>query len=55
MSDVTLLWVVLFLVGFQARAIWIAWRWLRGVISLSEATGRDSEGETQRRHDSAAV
>lgn len=46
MSNVTLLWVVLCLLGFQARAIWIACRWLRGVISLF-ATGQDSDGETR--------
>lgn len=55
MSNVTLLWIALCLLGFQARAIWIAWRWLRGVISLGDVTGRDSDGQTQRRHDSAAV
>jgi hypothetical protein len=55
MSKVTVLSVVLCLLVFQARAIWIACRWLGGVISLGDATARDSDGETQRRHDSAAV
>ena len=55
MSNVTLLWIVLCLLCFQARAIRIAWRWVRGVVSLGDATGRESDGETQRRHYSAAV
>jgi hypothetical protein len=47
MDDVALLWTALCFLGLQARAVWIGSRWLREVIPPGDATGRDSNGETE--------
>jgi hypothetical protein len=45
MVSAALLWVALCFLGLQARATWIAYQWLTGVIPLGDATGRPSDSE----------
>jgi hypothetical protein len=55
MSDVASPLVVLCFLVVQARAIWLAWRWFIGLISLGDATGRESDCQAQLRRDAATV